>query len=436
MTEIAIRAASITEKIAYSDNLACSNMLPRQFQDKPANVLWAIEYGETLGITPMAAITGIHVIENKPGASAALIGGLVRRAGHKLRVTGNNQRAVAQIIRSDDPDYTFEVTWELKQNERGNPNAEDAGLLGKQVWKNYPAAMLKARAITQVARDACEEVLFGLHYTPEELGAETDADGNPVELRTARRGAIAEDAWQTPAQAVFHNIDPNIGNKPAEEYADVVEDAPEPARASDGQRESIGNGLRTVRGITDPVGMLIAVQQIVGRELAGPTELTPEEAESVLTTLREEHRAKTRATRQASEAEIAPDVPPTYVSGSQLTALKQALAEIGIGDRTALLAWCGSKLGRQLGAMKDLTVEEADRLLAELTPPETDNAPLMDRLTAAMHSAVSSDELADVSERMWTEHEAGNLTQADVSKLQDISLKRESEIVTTGKAAA
>ena len=37
--------------------------------------------------------------------------------------------------------------------------------------------MLKARAITQCARDACEEALFGLHYTPEELGAEVDEDG-------------------------------------------------------------------------------------------------------------------------------------------------------------------------------------------------------------------------------------------------------------------
>ena len=37
--------------------------------------------------------------------------------------------------------------------------------------------MLKARAISEVARDACEEALFGLHYTPEELGAEVNEDG-------------------------------------------------------------------------------------------------------------------------------------------------------------------------------------------------------------------------------------------------------------------
>ena len=45
------------------------------------------------------------------------------------------------------------------------------------MWKDYPASMLKSRAITQCARDACEEALFGLHYTPEELGADVDEDG-------------------------------------------------------------------------------------------------------------------------------------------------------------------------------------------------------------------------------------------------------------------
>jgi len=426
MTEIAIRAASLPEKIDYADRLCNAVLLPAQYRDKPANILWAIEYGETLGITPMAAITGVHVIEGKPSASAALISGLVRRAGHKLRVTGDAFSATAQIIRADDPEYTFSVTFTIE-------DARTAGLTGKPVWKNYPASMLKSRAITQVARDACEEILFGLHYTPEELGAETDADGNPVELRTAQRGAIPQDEWQTPAPAVFHTIDPGLGA--TAEDAEVVEVVEDP-RASMEQRAAVGGGLRAVRGLTDPVEMLAAVQQIVGRELAGPTELTPEEADLVVATLREEQKAKTRAERQASEAEITPDVPPTYASGSQLTTLKQALAGIGIEGRAALLAWCGGKLERQIGAMKDLTAEEADRLIAELYAPLMDNTLLMDRLTAAMQASATSDELADVSERVWTEHEAGNLTQAEVSKLQDISLARESELATAGKAAA
>jgi hypothetical protein len=182
--------ASLPDMVRYAEHLAEAGLLPTQYRKQPANVLYAMEYGRTLGITPLAAITGIHVIEGKPSASAALIGALVRQAGHKLRVKGNGRTATAQIIRSDDPDFVYEVTWELEANSNGNPNAEDAGLLRKDIWKKYAAAMLKARAISQVARDACEEVLFGLHCTPEELGAYVDQDGNPVDAPVQQLRAV------------------------------------------------------------------------------------------------------------------------------------------------------------------------------------------------------------------------------------------------------
>lgn len=195
--EVAVRtsrdlAAAVPAKLQYAQELANSGLLPAAFRRQPANVLYALEYGEMLGLSPMAAITGIHVIEGKPTASAGLISALVRRAGHKLRVKGNATTATCQIIRSDDPDYTYEVTWTLRANKDGNPSAEAADLLGKKVWKQYGASMLKARAITQCARDACEEALFGLHYTAEELGAEVDEEGNVVQ------GVIVSD--EPPAQ--------------------------------------------------------------------------------------------------------------------------------------------------------------------------------------------------------------------------------------------
>lgn len=185
-------AASLPDMVRYAEHLAEANLLPRQYQQRPANVLYAMEYGRTLGITPLAAITGIHVIEGKPSASAALISGLVRQAGHKLRVRGDDKQAWAQIIRSDDPDYDgYQVTWTIDR-------AKQAGLANKDVWRKYPAAMLKARAITEVARDACEEVLFGLHYTPEELGVNVDAEGEPVDAQVQQLRAVQQgepDQW-------------------------------------------------------------------------------------------------------------------------------------------------------------------------------------------------------------------------------------------------
>lgn len=188
---VPVARPSIADKLRYCEALAGSGMLPRQYKQQPANLLYAVEYADSLGLHPMVAITGVHVIEGKPSASSALISALVRRAGHKLRVKGDATTAVAQIVRTDDPDWTFEVRFTIEDARR-------AGLLGKDVWKRYPASMLKARAITAVARDACEEALFGIHYTPEELGAVVDQEGNPVYLA----GEVQHDTGeQPPAEA-------------------------------------------------------------------------------------------------------------------------------------------------------------------------------------------------------------------------------------------
>ena len=137
--------SAIPAKIAYARALAESGLLPDSYRRQPANILWAVEYGEMLGLSTMAAITGVHVIKGKPTASAGLISALVRRAGHKLRVRGDAQSATCQIIRSDDPKYTFEVTFTLD-------DAKTAELLDKDNWKHFGPSMLKARAITQCPR--------------------------------------------------------------------------------------------------------------------------------------------------------------------------------------------------------------------------------------------------------------------------------------------
>lgn len=164
MTEL-VPANDLTARMNYAHALAASSLLPASYRKQPANVLVAIEYGNALGLAPMVAIQTIHVVDGKPTASAQLIGSLVRRAGHRLRVTGDAKHAVAEIVRSDDPEYTFRSEWSLER-------ATQANLTGKGVWKQYPDAMLKARAITEVARDACPEVLAGVAYTAEELGAD------------------------------------------------------------------------------------------------------------------------------------------------------------------------------------------------------------------------------------------------------------------------
>ena len=196
----------------------------------------------------MAAVNGIHIIDGKPTASAGLMSALVRRAGHKLRVTGDDKRAVAEIIRADDPDFTFRSEWTLER-------AKQAGLAGKGSWGKYPAAMLKARAISEVCRDACEEALSGVHYTPEELGAdvEVDADGDIVVLAAPAAPTAAPVAAPSPDEVDVVDAEV-VEESPAYDPTTILLRIPEVTTR--GELRDLWAEAKT-HGVLDAVGPLI-----------------------------------------------------------------------------------------------------------------------------------------------------------------------------------
>jgi len=187
-TEIATVSNAVAEKIEWAKAMAPAALLPKAYQRNPANLLLAAEMADALGIARINALTSIHVIEGRPSASADLLSALVRRAGHRIRVTEGDGTVTATLIRSDDPDFEFTATWSMQDAQR-------AGLTGKDVWKKYPRAMLRARALTEVIRKGASETLVGVIYTPEELGADVDGAGQPIHaqpITTDNRVTAAE----------------------------------------------------------------------------------------------------------------------------------------------------------------------------------------------------------------------------------------------------
>lgn len=269
---------TLPERLDYARALAAANLLPANYRKQPANVLYAMEYAAALGLPPMAAITGVHVIDGKPTASAGLISALVRRAGHRLRVrveADDRQMpvGVAEIVRADDPGYTYSSRWTLDRaaaagllervdvDERGATRIRARTLNGKPTsWEHYPEAMLKARAITEVARDACEEALFGVHYTPEEVGV--------VEVGTVADVVDAEPGGQA--------------------------DVPAARQATHSQLTALHASLGA-RGITDRATKLAWCSDRVRRPLASSADLTAAEASTLLDEL-----ARDAAGEQAS----------------------------------------------------------------------------------------------------------------------------------------
>lgn len=250
---------SMLEKIQYAERLATASLLPRAYQRNPANLLLAFELADALGISRLHAITSVHVIDGKPSASADLIASLARRAGHKLRVSGDDTYAVAQLIRADDADFTYEARWDLEK-------AKQAGLLGKGTWKQYPGALLRSRAITEVVRMGASDALYGVVHTPEELGAPVDVDGTPI-------GSAA------PPAAALTTAAP----APSTDWVALATDATtaDEVRALYDQARAAGELTEQVRAAIVAVGSRLAAVETGGDE-ATPEDGSPSSEDDVV----------------------------------------------------------------------------------------------------------------------------------------------------------
>lgn len=123
--------------------------------------------GRELGIPPMQAFSSITVIAGKPCLSAELMLALIyqRRPGAKVTFTTppdkQNEECTIVMQRPDGDPQTFRFSMN---------DAKAAGLLSKPgAWAKFPAAMLRARAISAGARAVFPDCIMGC-YTPEELG--------------------------------------------------------------------------------------------------------------------------------------------------------------------------------------------------------------------------------------------------------------------------
>ena len=168
--------AGLQERADYIARLAPSTILPVAYRGNAANAFVAAETGAALGLEPLQALASIAVINGRATLSSDLMAAVIRRAGHTLRIVENSPESVtATLLRADDKNFRFEVTWDKDK-------AVKAGLWGQRgPWSQYPTQMLRARAITEVARQGASEALMGMIYSPEDFGATITDTGEVLE---------------------------------------------------------------------------------------------------------------------------------------------------------------------------------------------------------------------------------------------------------------
>lgn len=131
--------------------------------------------GMELRVPPMQALSQIVMVQGKPTVSSELMLGLIYRDHGKqaLRVKHTDNKSCTVEYRVEGWEGTSELTFTIE-------DAKQAGLLGKSgPWSQYPAVMLRWRAISQVAKIAFPETIGGM-YVAGELGENVRVEGDNI----------------------------------------------------------------------------------------------------------------------------------------------------------------------------------------------------------------------------------------------------------------
>ena len=130
---------------------------------KPQDAFLVIMAGREFGLGAMASLRSFHIVEGRPCLSAQAMMGLCMRHStcQFFRVvSASSEEVVVEAQRAGWPEPS-RMSFTIKDAQRAN-------LIGKQIWKKYPRAMLTNRCIAEAARFWFPDVVGGL-YDPEEI---------------------------------------------------------------------------------------------------------------------------------------------------------------------------------------------------------------------------------------------------------------------------
>lgn len=150
--------------------LSKSDIIPKEYQNKPQNVLVAIELSENMQLTPFLVMQNLGIINGKTSWNGSFCKYLIERTGKyknlELNYIGTKGKddfgCYLSAIRTSDGK-------EIKGPEITIATAKAEGWVARnKKWLNIPENMLAYRCQSFFARIYCPEALNGI-YTSEEI---------------------------------------------------------------------------------------------------------------------------------------------------------------------------------------------------------------------------------------------------------------------------
>ena len=166
----AFQPAKLEDVWRIAKAIAGSDLAPKDYKDKPDNVVVAVMMGAEVGLSPMASVQNIAVINGRPSlwGDAALAVVRVHPEFEAIGEAYDESTAIATctIKRRGQESITRHF---------GRLDAEKARLWTKEgPWQQYPRRMLQMRARSWAMRDAFPDALRGLHIAEEVQDIERD----------------------------------------------------------------------------------------------------------------------------------------------------------------------------------------------------------------------------------------------------------------------
>ena len=142
------------------------------------------------GYHPALAARDYHIIQGRPTLKAETMMARFQQQGGKVEWKTLTDKEVTATF-SHPSGGSATITWTFEQ-------AKQAGLTGKDNWKNYPRAMLRARVVSEGIRTVFPGVVLGV-YTPEEV----QDIPNPPQTRDMGRVDVVEVPEEEPVDHPF-----------------------------------------------------------------------------------------------------------------------------------------------------------------------------------------------------------------------------------------
>lgn len=184
MTAYQMVPTSFDEAVKISKMLAGSELVPKDYRNKPENVFVAMQWGAEIGLKGLQAIQNIAVINGRPAvwgdAALALVQNRSDCEDISETVDGSGDARTATCTINRKGRSPVVRTFTVGQSKT-------AGLAGKQgPWTQYPDRMLQMRARGFAIRDAFPDALRGLNLAEELQGVEIDITPRSTPANDAR----------------------------------------------------------------------------------------------------------------------------------------------------------------------------------------------------------------------------------------------------------